>query len=187
MHSILNMEILKKYVHSPAHAFVPDMHYFVTASIYNSRRLLKESQSKSKLLEYMVKTLNHNNWVLEDWVILENHYHIMVKCRDNPEKLSKIFENIHKYSANWISKNVRESDEAIKIWHNYWDTCISYEHSYFARLNYIWMNPVKHGYVKHPEEWKFGSYFERFKKDREYLRTVSTQYPCNKVKVKDDF
>ena len=40
-----------------------------------------------------------------------------------------------------------------KVFYNYWDTCITYENSYFTRLNYIWYNPVKHGYVDSPEKW----------------------------------
>ena len=74
-----------------------------------------------------------------------------------------------------------------KIFYNYRDTCITYEKSYYARLNYIWYNPVKHGYVDSPEKWKFGSYYSRFWKDVEEMQRLMKKYPFDKVKVKDDF
>ena len=86
-----------------------------------------------------------------------------------------------------LKTNVLSSSSAKKIWHNYWDSCITYENSYFTRLNYIWFNPVKHSYVEKAEEWEFGSYTERIKHEREYLKTVEKNYPFDRVKVIDDF
>jgi hypothetical protein len=36
----------------------------------------------------------------------------------------------------WIRKNVQDAAGLEKIWWNYWDTCITYERSYYTRLNY---------------------------------------------------
>ncbi len=74
-----------------------------------------------------------------------------------------------------------------KRFHNYWDTCITYKKSYYARLHYIWFNPVKHGYVDDPFKWKFGSYFYRFSDEKNEIRKIIDEYPCDKVKVYDDF
>lgn len=111
----------------------------------------------------------------------------MLEAGNNACDLLSIMNEVHKFSALWLSKNIQEAKNVDKIWHNYWDSCITYEHSYFARLNYVWYNPVKHGYVKNAEEWEFGSYYERFKKDEEYIRSIVTQFPCDKAKIKDDF
>jgi putative transposase len=32
-----------------------------------------------------------------------------------------------------------------KVWHNFRETRLTYERSYFARLNYVHQTPVKHG------------------------------------------
>ena len=85
----------------------------------------------------------------------------------------------------WIKKNIVSAKNEKKIWWNYWDTCLTYENSYFSRLNYIWFNPVKHGLVEKPEDWKFGSYYYRFKEKPEYLKEM--KYPFDRVKVFDDF
>jgi putative transposase len=177
----------KEYEHNPPHLFKKNSKYFVTSSIYNSIKLIKSYEAKNKLLSYIIKSVEHFNWKLEDWVILDNHYHLMLEVLENPVDLRKIFGNIHKFSALWIKKNVKHAKNTSKIWHNYWDTCITYERSYFARLNYIWYNPVKHGYVEKPEDWEFGSYRQRFEKEKEYLHRVNKDYPCDKVKIEDCF
>src|SRR6185295_13265442 len=34
-----------------------------------------------------------------------------------------------------------------QVWYNFWDTKLTFENSYLARLNYVHQNPVKHGLV----------------------------------------
>jgi len=42
---------------------------------------------------------------------------------------------------------------------------------------------VKHGLVEKPEDWKFGSYHYRFKKQSKYLKGM--KYPFDRVKIFD--
>ena len=44
-----------------------------------------------------------------------------------------------------------------KIWYQYWDTCLTYERSYIARLNYVHNNPAKHGLINNSENYKWCS------------------------------
>jgi putative transposase len=178
---------IKKYLHNPPHLFLPNTKYFITGVIYNKYKLLHTESAKKKLLEYIKKSTLHFDWLLEDWVILDNHYHLMLMAPENAETLSKLIGNVHRYSAIWLNKNVPVPQSYDKIWHNYMDTCITYEKSYFARLNYIWYNPVKHGYAEKPESWKYGSYFDRFKNEKEYLIRINKNYPCDKVKIDDEY
>lgn len=178
---------IKDYEHNPPHIFVPNCKYFITASIYNRIKLLASDESKDKLLEYIIRSVENFNWKLEDWVILDNHYHLMLESDEHPELLGKIMNNIHKYSALWMSKNIKIPMEQDKIWHNYWDKCLTFESSYFARLNYIWNNPVKHGYVNKSQMWKFGSYYKRYREENEYVNKLKEKFPFDELKIEDDF
>jgi putative transposase len=180
------MEI-KRYKHNPPHVFVPNNKYFITSSIYNKIKLLSSEESKLKLIEYIKRTVENYGWKLEDWVVLNNHYHLMIESNESPETLAKIIRDIHKYSALWLKKNVTLAKKQEKIWHNYWDKCLTYESSYYTRLNYIWYNPVKHGYVDEPQQWKFGSYFYRFQEENSYVNELKMKYPFNSLKIEDDF
>lgn len=75
------MTNLKKYEHNPPHVFKPNTKYFITASIYNRIKLLASDENKLRLLEYIIRSVENFNWKLEDWVILDNHYHIMLESR----------------------------------------------------------------------------------------------------------
>ncbi len=160
--------------------------YFITASTLGKHPYLKSDDAKYAAIYYLEKSLEKYNWEMEDWVILDNHIHIMVNAPENALTLSKVMNNFHRFTANWLSKNnIKKIDS--KYFHNYWDTCITYDQAYFTRLNYIWYNPVKHGYVKSPEEWKFGSYFFRCKQESVELENLKQKYPFDSVKLRDDF
>ena len=220
----------KTYRHNPPHLFIDNAKYFITASTYNRKPYLRSSFVKERLYWSLEKEFSRHHWEIEDWVILDNHYHLMVNAPDNSKSLPDIIKEVHRFTALWIKKNIniesinhlpdvalvktgvdaykRESTRLIhkgeqslaltrsaqskrskkgKIFYNYRDTCITYEKSYYARLNYIWYNPVKHGYVDSPEKWKFGSYYFRFRKDAEEMQRLMKKYPFDKVKVRDDF
>ena len=43
------------------------------------------------------------------------------------------------------------------VWFNFWDTKLTYERSYRARLNYVHQNPVKHGLVAKAVQYRWCS------------------------------
>ena len=181
------MEEYKEYKHNPPHLFRSNAKYFITGATYEKKYFLITNKAKARVFKSLYKGFNSLGWTLEDWVILHNHYHLMANAPENAETLSAIIRDIHKFTAMWLKKNIPKTKSVEKIWWNYWDTCITYEKSYFARLNYIWFNPVKHKLVEKAEDWKFGSYYYRYRKEKEYLKKLKKKYPFDKVKVKDDF
>ncbi len=177
------MEIYKEYPHNPPHLYREDSKYFITATTYKKNHYFITDESKQILLDSILKTFSKFNWIVEDWVILDNHYHLMVEVKDNPKDLSNIIRNIHRYTAIEVKKHNKLAKHAEKIWYNYWDTCITFEKSYWPRLNYIWFNPVKHGYVNDPKDWKFGSYYFRVRREEELLNEITKKYPCDKLEL----
>jgi putative transposase len=177
----------KEYPHNPPHLFLPNLKYFITASTYKRNSYFSHTKAKEILLESIVKGFGQENWIIEDWVILDNHYHIMAQASDHAYRLPKIIKEIHRFSALRLKRYFERLNSVKIVWYNYWDTCITYENSYFARLNYIWNNPVKHGYVKNPIEWKFGSYYHRFKNESEYLTQIRKKYPSDRINIDDNY
>jgi len=179
--------IYKEYNHNPPHLFSPNSKYFITGATYKKKMWFKSNDAKESLLKSINIGFDQHGWILEDWVILDNHYHLLGNAPDGRSNLSRMMQEIHKFVALWIKKKIPESGGPEKIMYNYWDTCIAYEASYFARLNYIWNNPVKHGYADNAEDWVYGSYYKKAEKDKEELRKIIAEYPCDKVNIKDDF
>jgi putative transposase len=74
-----------------------------------------------------------------------------------------------------------------KIWYQYWDTRITFQSSYLARLNYVMQNPVKHKIVHKADQYKWcsASWFEK-NASKAYLETV-TNLNTDGAQVLDDF
>ena len=110
----------------------------------------------------------------------------MINAPEDSTTLSQLVNNFHRFTTNWLSKhNIKKVQD--KYFHNYWDTCITYEKSYFSRLHYIWYNPVKHGYVGSPEKWKFDSFYFLYEEEMKEIEQIIKTYPIDRMKIDDDF
>lgn len=179
-------EVYKTYRNNPPHLFRSKVKYFITGSTYQRKRYVASVESKNATMGYLFKSFKNFGWCIEDWVLLDNHYHVIAEAPDQAVTLHQVINHLHKFSALWIKRQSGNQNDGNRIWYNYYDTCITYERSYFARINYIWFNPVKHGYVLDPADWIFGSYYFR-KKNEEPLETIIMGFPWDKVKIEDDY
>ena len=73
------------------------------------------------------------------------------------------------------------------MWHNFWETRLTHEASYLARLNYVHQNAVKHGLVAVANQypWCSASWFERTASPAQ-VRTIYG-FKIVRIKVLDDF
>lgn len=166
--------MLKKNSHTPAHLFVDNTAYFITSAIYQKRPLLRPEAVKQQLLATIESCLQEKNWRLEHWVILDDHYHLMTTSTKG-EDMPKIFRKIHGLSAQFIQAQARCE---LPIWWNYWDYCPSDEKDFLIRLNYLFNNPVKHGYVANLADYPYSSFHTTLDKlGREALAQQFKDYP----------
>jgi REP-associated tyrosine transposase len=178
-------EEYKIYPHNPPHYFCPNAIYMVTSGILNKSRLLREDSRKDFVCQVIFQRSFSLGWSLEAWAVLENHYHLIARAPENAGTLSRLIREIHSITAHWL--NERDKTPGRRVWHNYWDTCITYETSYLARLKYVHLNPVKHGLVDNAEDYPYCSYqwfLECGKFD--LVGKVSGQ-PIDRVQIFDDF
>ena len=146
--------MIKKNPHNPAHLFIDNSPYFITSSIYQKRALLYSNVIKDHLLATIRQCFDEKGWVLNDWVILDNHYHLLGISKTGAD-LSGIISKIHMLSAQFIRLQLTAEKP---IWWNYWDYCPRDEKDYFIRLNYLFNNPIKHGYVTNLNDYPYSSF-----------------------------
>jgi len=181
----MEKEYFKKYRHAPAHLFLTDYHYFITAGTYGKKSHFDSDDKKELLFKIVCETFREDSGKLHGWVILNNHYHILTKLRD-AFLLPRIIKKIHSKSAVLLNKLVKQPGR--KIWYEYWDECIRDERDFYARLDYIHYNPVKHGYVDSPEFYKFSSYgYYIGVEGRNWLDDIFKNFPPAEVERSDDF
>ena len=178
-------DYLKKYQHAPAHLFITDYYYFITAGTYNKERYFDSDNKKEILFETICRILKMNNSDLLGWVILANHYHIITKLND-AFLLPEIIRKIHSLSAVLLNRLC--SRPGRKIWYQYWDECIRNEKDFYSKLNYIHWNPVKHSYVDEPEAYQFSSYKHYLKlQGPAWLNNISKYFSLEEVKKDGEY
>ena len=92
---------------------------------------------------------------------------------------------LHSRSAREL--NSLEQSEGREVWHNFWDTRLTYQHAYLARLKYVHQNAVKHGLVLLGNQYKWCSaaWFERVASAAQ-VKTIYS-FKIDQLKVHNDF
>jgi putative transposase len=178
-------DIYKTYLHNPPHYFVPNAMYMVTGSILYKQHLLREEMKKEFFLRTLFERANQLGWELEAWAVLHNHYHFIAQAPEDATTLAKFVRQIHSITA--IEINRRDKTPGRQVWHNYWDTCLTYEKSYLARLHYVHTNPVRHGLVEDAMDYPYCSYRWFINQGDDHLKGQVFAQPIDKINVFDDF
>lgn len=130
----------------------PGYPYFITNVTDARKPILIENINL--IWEAFDSTKRKSSFELIAWVFLPEHFHIMV----NPDKgdISKLMQRL-KLS---FSMNFRKRCGFIKgpVWQNrFWDHVIRDDEDYARHLDYIHINPVKHGLAGSPFDWPHSS------------------------------
>jgi putative transposase len=157
----------------------------VTGSILHNQPLLVENRRKEFVLLTLLERTGLLGWELQAWSILNNHYHFIARSPENSTNLSKLIRQIHSITA--IEINRCDNTPGRQVWFNYWDTCLTYEKSYLARLHYVNMNPVKHKLVDDAIDYPYCSYKWFIEEGDETLKEQVFSQPIDRVNIVDDF
>lgn len=171
--------------HSPAHRLDTRGAYIVTAGTYQKQPLFHSPERLTYLCESLLKFAALYQWKLEAWAVFPNHYHFVANSPKDAATLARFIGHLHKTSAREMNR--LDLTPARKVWFQYWDSRITFERSFLARLNYVHSNAVKHGLVRKPEEyeWCSAGWFQR-KAEKPFYQTVM-RMRSEGIRIKDDF
>jgi putative transposase len=175
---------LRSWPHSPAHHLCDAGAYIMTAGTYNRAHLFRSADRLTKLTNCILELAGHYGWSLQAWAVFPNHYHF-VGDSQIPESLRSFLRHLHSVTA--IEANKLDETPVRRVWFEFWETRITFPRSYFARLNYVHQNAVRHGLVRLASQypWCSAGWFER-KAARSFFQTV-TRFRTDKLNVPDDF
>ncbi len=175
--------------HAPPHWVFSPGHYFITASTYHRESLLSTDEKRDVVQGIMLDSAASHGWQMRAWVILSNHYHMLVHSPEvGGESLGIWLCDFHRTTAgkvNEIDKSPRR-----RVWMNYRDSLISHQShqtSYLERLNYIHQNPVKHGLVATAEQYPWSSYRWFITHASSGLAQSVSRFGSDHLNVWDDF
>lgn len=174
--------------HAPKHQLSNNGTFFVTASTYNKMHHFRGANRLGVLCRGLLKVAEEYGWQLEAWAVFSNHYHFIGHSPqedESAESLSPMIKRLHATTASWIQKI--ESVPDLKVWHNYRETRLTFQKSYFARLNYVHQNAVKHGLVPVANQypWCSAGWFERIASES-MVKSIY-RFNTDQMKMMDDF
>ncbi len=172
--------------HAPEHRLSNEGTYFVTAATYNHGHFFHSRQRVEVLHRGLLAVAQQFKWRLEAWAVFSNHYHFVAHSPPGTaETIRRMLGKLHEKTAKWV--NSLDDAPGRKVWHNYWETRLTFEKSYLARLNYTHQNPVKHGLVPLASlyPWCSAGWFERSATPAQ-VKTVY-RIKIDTLSISDDF
>jgi putative transposase len=165
--------------HSPPHRDSEAGRYLLTAACYEHKPHIGTSAGRMAAFECelidLCRTFASELWA---WVILPNHYHVLLHTERLRDLLAAVGKLHGRTSRQW---NGEEITRGRQVWCGAAETTMKSDGHFWATVNYVHHNPVKHGYVERWQDWPYGN-------AREYLegvgpeeaRRVWREYPLNK-------
>ena len=157
----------------------------VTAAIYHKQPLLNTPEKLSLVRDMLFEKVEKYNWRLQAWAIMNNHYHFLANSPEKATSLKVLISQLHEYSAKKLNRI--DNTPGRKVWHNYWDSHITHQTSFFCRLRYIHQNPIHHGITDDASsyEWCSQSWLEQ-QASRSFVNTLA-RFKTDRVNVYDEF
>jgi putative transposase len=171
--------------HAPVHRLSGARTYLVTAGTLRKQHFFRESRRLDLLQTQLLSLAKDYCWQLEAWAVFSNHYHFVGHREESSGDLADFLGHLHSVTASEI--NGWDARGGRQVWHNFWETKLTFERSYLARLAYVHQNAVKHGLVRLASEypWCSAGWFERTATPAQ-VRTLYG-FKTDKIKVLDDF
>jgi len=174
--------------HAPVHRLGGRGAYMVTAATLHKESRLDTPERLTAFLAILFDHADRFGWRLQAWAVLGNHYHwigLSPEGEEDARSIKALVAQTHERSAK--SLNHEDGTPGRKVWHNYWESHITFETSYYARLKYVHDNPAHHGVVPDASTYRWCS--------RAWLERTATPafvrqldgFKTDMLKVPDDF
>ncbi len=170
--------------HAPLHRFVPNSVHMITGATLGKGLFFYDEELLALMQNLLLERMEENGWTPHAWACFSNHYHVVMMSPEDGN-IGLWVKGLHSKLA--IALNKMDGLSGRKVMYQFWDKCISYDNSYYARLNYVMNNPVKHGLVQDAGRYPFCS-ASWFKKNTPgVFQNKVASYPYDTVNEPDDF
>lgn len=164
--------------------------YFFTVVTHHRRLILLNDDIRIALRASIAEVHQTLPFKVDAWVLLPNHLHCIWTLPENDDNYSLrwllIKRGVSKRCTQYLDVKKqsasRKSRHESTIWQRrFWEHSIRDENDFAACINYVHINPVKHGYVKRVVDWEYST-FHRYLKLGMYDETWGSD-----VELPDDF
>ncbi len=176
---LADRKTLRRPWHAPPHFEQSHGVYLISAASYEHRPVMATEARRTAWEAILLDRLagdGTDDFDICAWVVLPNHYHLLIQ--GDLRLFGQRIARLHNGTATQWNREDRTPGR--KVWHRFSDRAIRSERHYYASINYIHANPVKHGHATRADDWpwsSFGLYLETV--GRERLDEWWRQYPVH--------
>ena len=138
--------------------------YFFTVNLlqrHNNNLLIQ----KIDTLRHVVQSVKQRHpFIIHAWVVLPNHLHCVIELPTGDVDFSLRWRLIKLEFSKQMPCMERRSEVRLKrgergIWQRrYWEHLIRNEEDYRAHIDYVHINPLKHGLVSRVRDWEYSTF-----------------------------
>jgi putative transposase len=133
----------KDWPHAPVHQLGDRGTYIVTAGTLHKEHHFRGPDALDLLEAALLRLAKEPGWQLEAWAIFSNHYHFVARAETAARDLRAFVKQLHGQTARDLNR--MQHTVGRTVWHNFWETELTFEKSYLARLNYVHRTPSSTG------------------------------------------
>jgi len=166
--------------HSPPYRNSGGGTYLFTAACFEHRPVIGDSRERMEnFVRTLLRTLGEGCSVrqIHAWVVLPNHYHLLGDIPDVMAVKKQLGEVHGRTSHEW---NRQESLIGRKVWFRALETKIKNDRHFWATVNYIHQNPIKHRCVSSLQDWPWSSFPDWMEeRGRDSLEKLWNNFPTD--------
>jgi putative transposase len=148
-------------LHAPPHPYRDAGYYLITAANFEHVPIMALPERRTEFEILLLSEMKEINADAVCWVILPNHYHVLVGI-ESLDSVSVALKHLHGVtSREWNLIDGLTGKR--RVWYKFTDQMMRNEKHLHQAFNYVHYNPVKHGFVTDVYEWPWSSlplYFE---------------------------
>jgi putative transposase len=132
----------------------PGAIHHITSRGNERRAIYRDDRDREKFLEILEEVVNLRRWVLHAWVLMSNHYHLLI---ETPEVgLSRGMKKLNETYARWFNESHRRVGHLFQG--RFKNILVERESHLLELTRYIVLNPVRCGAVTYAGDWKWSNY-----------------------------
>jgi putative transposase len=144
--------------HSPPHALDAQGTCHLTAACLGHAPHIGQSPDRmAGFCGMLLAAVAPVTTAIHAWCVLPNHYHLLASAPDLRSVIWALGKLHGRTSFQW---NQDDQARARQVWHAAADRFMRGDRHFWATVNYIHHNPVRHGYVTRWQDWPYSSVHE---------------------------
>jgi putative transposase len=149
-------------------ADVPGATYFFTVVTYRRRPVLCDEPVRAALRAAVAAVRAKHPFTIDAWVLLPDHLHCLWTLPSGDANFALRWSLIKRsvslacdglyHRTDWMTNSKIKHRESTFWQRRYWEHCIRDETDFSRHVEYIYINPVKHGLVERTADWPFSTF-----------------------------